>query len=165
MRFPTLIKQPVKLKDQTFLNSFGRLYPILSEDVQIALRDDGTLGRVNARPPNIAASMQSASHDMRGYINLNPEIWKAYVAIPTNQGARGGRAARASMMYDPRNSPSRSQFQEGYTAPIQTFQSNNTWQTPTGSEPSGGLRMRQPSLKAVSPFVSAPIPTRMPWDL
>ena len=165
MGFPVITKPAVQLRDQTFLDSFGRTSPILAKDTESLLKGNAGLGRAMQPSPGVASSLQSASHNMGMYIAINPEIWKSYVAAPTNQGQRAAIAARQSMMYDPRNSPSRSQFSQGYTAPIQSFKSNNTWQTPTGSEPSGGLRQRQPSLKAVSPFVSAPIPTRMPWDL
>ena len=99
------------------------------------------------------------------YIRLNPEIAKSYVINPTNQGQRAGIAARASMMFQPRNSPSRSQISEGYTIPIQDFTANNVWETPSGQHTAGEVQS-QPSIKRVSPFTtSSPIQTRMPWDV
>lgn len=99
----------------------------------------------------------------RNYSRLNPSIAKAYFIAPTNQGQRAGKASRQSLMYDPRNSPSRSQFMQGYTPPLQVFASSNTWQIAGAT--SKGTRAKQPSLKFVSPFGRNPIPVRMPWDL
>ena len=145
--------------DQNFLDSYGKPPPTIATSPF-----NGSLGRQSTLSPNVAASLQTASHDMRMYIGINPEIWKSYVAVPTNQGQRAAVAQRGSMMFDPRNSPSRSQFSEGYTIPIQNFSAYNTWNTPSG-QTSVGKRLSQPSTKAVSPFASAPIPTRMPWDV
>lgn len=99
------------------------------------------------------------------YSRLSVEVAKANFIAPSNQGHRAAMASRRSMMYDPRNSPDRSQFQEGYTAPIQQFASSNTYNTPNGATVQSGNRARQPSTKFVSPFSYLPIPTRMPWDL
>lgn len=97
------------------------------------------------------------------YMAFTPQLAKAYAINPTNQSQRAAIAQRMSMMYDPRNSPSRSQIQEAYTDPIQDFKSGNTWNADSGLS-SKGARLRQPSTKAASPFVSAPILVRMPWD-
>jgi len=148
-----------KQAQKEYLDSYGRPAPVVSPVV-------GHVG-MNYLPavpsPNMDAGLAS-----RGvpnfYIPMNIEIAKAYVVNPTNQGQRGGIAARQTMMMDPRNSPSRSQFSEGYTIPIQQFTSNNTWQTPSGQN-TAGVPQRQPSTKFVSPFSAPPIPTRMPWDL
>lgn len=98
------------------------------------------------------------------YGSFVPEVAKANFIAPSNQGHRAAIDNRQSLMYDPRNSPSRSQFSEGYTEAIQQFASTNTWNTPTGTT-SKGTRAKQPSTKFVSPFASLPIPVRMPWDL
>jgi hypothetical protein len=92
-----------------------------------------------------------------------PEVAKANFLAPSNQGHRAALDSRQSMMYDPRNNPSRSQMSEGYTQPIQQFAASNTWQI--AGQTSVGQRAKQPSTKFVSPFSSLPIPTRMPWDL
>ncbi len=138
-------------RDQVFLQSFGTPPPTIDPH------------KVVNPYPSVAIA-QAAQGVPNYYIPLNPEIWKSYVAYPTNQGQRAAIAQRQSMMFDPRNSPSRSQFVENYTDPIQTFVAGNTWETPSGLS-SKGERMRQPSTRAVSPFASVPIPTRMPWDL
>lgn len=97
------------------------------------------------------------------YGRMVPEVAKANFLAPSNQGHRAAIDSRQSMMFDPRNSPSRSQFSEGYTDAIQVFAASNTWQIAGAT--SKGVRARQPSTKFVSPFSSLPIPTRMPWDL
>lgn len=99
------------------------------------------------------------------YGGMSVEVAKANFIAPTTQGHRAAIASRGSMMYDPRNSPSRSQFQEGYTAPIQMFAASNTYNTPNGPTVQSGQRAKQPSTKFVSPFSNLPIPVRMPWDL
>lgn len=99
------------------------------------------------------------------YGRLSVEVAKANFLAPTNQGHRAAISSRGSMMYDPRNNPSRSQFQEGYTAPLQLFAASNTYNTPNGATVKSGIRAQQPSTKFVSPFSTLPIPTRMPWDL
>ncbi len=152
-------------RDQTFLTPFSVSIPTVIHPSPIP----GRLGRTSIdsevfqAPLNagIAAQLSLAG---QSYIPLNTTIWKSYVPNPTNQGQRAAVAQRQSMMFDPRNSPSRSQKQEGYTAPLQLFASSNVWQTPNG-QTSKGKRMKQPSVKQVSPFASLPIPTRMPWDL
>ena len=145
-------------RDQIFLGSFGTPPATIAVDPANA-----HLGRVSTPYPNMAAS--AASNNIPGiYMSFTPEMWKDRVAVPTNQGQRGGIAARQSMMYDPRNSPARSQMVQSYTSPIQTFASSNTWQVASGQS-SKGTRQRQPSTKLVSPFESLPIPTRMPWDV
>lgn len=98
------------------------------------------------------------------YGGFVPEIAKANFLAPSNQGHRAAIDSRRSLMYDPRNSPSRSQFAQGYTQPIQVFAASNTWQL-SGPTDSPGTRAKQPSTKFVSPFTSLPIPVRMPWDL
>jgi len=139
-------------RDEAFLQTFGTPPPTISPHTV-----------VTPYPSGVAVA-QAAQGIPNYYIPLNPEIAKAYVIAPTNQGQRAAIAQRQSMMFDPRNSPSRSQFVQGYTDPIQSFVGTNTWETPSGLS-SKGDRMRQPSTKAVSPFASVPIPTRMPWDL
>jgi hypothetical protein len=98
------------------------------------------------------------------YGTFVPEIAKANFIAPSNQGHRAAIDSRQSMMYNPRNSPSRSQFSEGYTQAIQVFAASNTWQL-AGPTDSPGTRAKQPNQKFVSPFSSLPIPVRMPWDL
>jgi len=93
------------------------------------------------------------------------EIAKANVISPSDQGHNARRDFTGSMTdkaYS-NNSPSRSQYSEGYTPAIQVFASSNTWQI--AGQTSKGTRARQPSVKFVSPFSSGAIPTRMPWDL
>lgn len=114
--------------------------------------------------PNGDASMSSYGVPVY-YIPLNAEIAKSYVISPTDQGQRGGIASRQTMMKDPRNTPSRSQFNEGYTIPVQQFGAQILWETPSGQHTAGQLP-RQPSTKLASPFTTSdPIHTRMPWDL
>jgi hypothetical protein len=149
----------VGTRDEAFLETFGSPPPIISDDVG----HSGDLGRAIVTNPNVIAS-EAAMGVPNYYIPINPSIWKSYVAVPTNQGQRGGIAARQSMMFDPRNSPSRSQFVQAYTDPVQSFAAGNTWQTPSGLS-SKGNRGNQPSIRKVSPFSTVPIPTRMPWDL
>jgi hypothetical protein len=145
-------------RDQAFLRGEGSPPPTIRPDVGYS-----NLGHAGLpyEEQVIAAHAQTPS---LLYVGINPSIAKAYLIAPTNQGQRGGIAARQSMMYDPRNSPARSQMSEGYTDPAQVFRASNTWQTPSGLS-SKGERERQPSTKAVSPFARVPIPTRMPWDL
>lgn len=92
------------------------------------------------------------------------EIAKANFLSPSVQGHTAALASRQSLMFDPRNSPSRSQFSEGYTQPLQVFAASNTWQL-AGPTDSPGTRAKQPNQKFVSPFSSLPIPVRMPWDI
>lgn len=114
--------------------------------------------------PNVDASMNSFGIPVF-YGNINPEIAKSYYIHPTSQGQRAAVASRQSMMFDARNSPSRSQKNEGYTLPIQQYGAQITWATPSGQN-TAGKRQSQPSIKQASPFSTAvPIPTRMPWDL
>lgn len=146
-------------RDQAFLQTFGTPPPTIAPNVGFT-----GMGYTSMDPhPN-----QNAANAALGvplyYIGINPELYKSYVGVPTNQGQRGGIAARQSMMFDPRNSPSRSQKSEGYTIPVQTFRSTNPWQTPTNQNTAAAVRS-QPSTKFASPFSTDPIPTRMPWDL
>lgn len=97
------------------------------------------------------------------YAPFTVEVAKANFIHPTTQGRRASLASRQTQMYDPRNSPSRSQFSERYTDALQVFASSNTWQI--AGQTSKGTRAKQPSIKFVSPFSSMPIPIRMPWDL
>ncbi len=146
-------------RDQAFLRSFGTPPPTIRPDVGA---DSLSHVGLNYEQRMRAVHQQTHSQD---YIGTNAEIAKAYVIAPTNQGQRGGVAARMSMMYDPRNSPSRSQFMNGYTDPIQVFASRQPWVGAEGAQVKSGRRLKQPNSKAVSAFSSAPIPTRMPWDL
>lgn len=145
--------------DQKFSETFGVVAPLTAPQQTYEVRS------VQGYPnPNTDASM-SAQGIPNYYVPLNIEIAKSYVIHPTNQGQRGGIAARQVMMNDPRNSPSRSQFNEGYTIPIQQYGAQITWETPSAQNTAGKLPT-QPSMKLASPFTSAaPIPTRMPWDL
>lgn len=145
-------------RDEAFLRSFGSPPPTIRPDV-----GQSHLSHVGLPYEQYLLASVGRTSSI-SYIPINEEIAKSYVIHPTNQGQRGGIASRQSMMYDPRNSPSRSQFSEGYTNPVQVFASQNSWQTPTGLS-SKGQRQRQPSTKTVSPFSRLPIPTRMPWDL
>ena len=143
-------------RDQVFLRSFGSLPPTINPDAGIS-----SLGRIGAPNPNVVASNAgAASRDNR----LSEEIAKSYRVYPTDQGQRGAIAARQVMMIGPRDNPSRSQYSEGYTDPIQVFASSNVWNTQAGLS-SKGTRASQPSTRFVSPFSNLPIPTRMPWDL
>jgi len=123
-----------------------------------------TGGGVNAK---VAQPPMAIDYGVLGsaafYGQIVPEVAKANFINPSNQGHRAAIDNRQTMMYDPRNSPSRSQFSEGYTQAIQVFASSNTWQI--AGQTSKGTRASQPSTKFVSPFSSLPIPIRMPWDL
>ena len=121
----------------------------------------GVAAKVAQPPMQIDYGTLGAAQFYGGFV---PEVAKANFIAPSNQGHRAAIDNRQSLMYDPRNSPSRSQFVEGYTQAIQVFASNNTWNTTTG-DTSKGTRAKQPSTKFVSPFASLPIPVRMPWDL
>ena len=147
-------------RDQVFLRSFGTPPPTIQSDRRTF---SGIIGRpVNA--PDIHADVEAAANAYPFYFGLNASIWKANFDV-TNQGRRGSNAQQAVMLTGPANNPSRSQFVERYTAPIQLFASANTWQIPAG-QASRGKRSAQPSLKIVSPFsASAPIPAKMPWDV
>lgn len=94
------------------------------------------------------------------YSRINDLIWRAQHQFPVNAAARAARAQRQVMFNDPRNSPSRSQFSEGYTSPFQYFAASNTWQTPAGQQ-SRGRRATQPSVKFAGPRFL--IPTEVPW--
>lgn len=96
---------------------------------------------------------------MYAQARINPLINRALYG-PFNQAFRASQAQRAVMFNDPRNSPSRSQFSEGYTSPFQYFAASNTWQTPAGQS-SRGRRASQPSIKFAGPRVL--IQTAMPW--
>lgn len=151
-------------RDQTFLTPLTVVLPtrVVHTDIPGRLVRASDPEVLNA--PLNAGPQAQLSLAGQSYIPLNSTIWKSYVPNPTNQGQRAAVAQRQSMMFDPRNSPARMQFSEGYTAPLQLFASSNVWQTPNG-QTSRGKRIKQPSIKQVSPFASLPIPTRMPWDL
>src|ERR1051326_8637181 len=142
-------------RDETIIQSIGSAPPVIHQDHKPKPYDPASraqqIADANIGVPNF-------------YIGLNPEIAKAYVINPTNQGQRAGIASRMSMMYDPRNNPSTSQRLTAYTDPIQDFIPGNTWNQDSGLS-SKGARIRQPSTRAASPFVSNPIPVKMPWDL
>lgn len=142
-------------RDQVFLRTFGTPQPITNSPFSDMERNayDPT--------PNQDASVNTHGTPVT-YIPLNPEIAKAYVIHPTNQGQRAAIAQRETMMFQPRNSPSRSQFSQGYTNPIQEFEASLLWDTPSGQH-TAGKRQSQPSMKFVGP--TTPIVTRMPWDL
>lgn len=158
-------------KDFTVLSPYDTGTPILAADIDTPQQELGRAGNLGDQNhdgiPDQSQEWQAvvAAHSNPYYIGINPEIAKSYVIEPTAQGQRGAMQQRQSMMFDPRNSPSRSQFQQGYTEPIQQFAASNTWQIAAGSD-SVSKPARQPSLKQVSPFTSsAPISTKMPWDL
>ena len=144
-------------RDQVFLRSFGTPPPTVAVD-----KPQSISSIPNA--PGASANIAQAAHMYPMYFGLNASIWKANLDV-TNQGRRGSDAQQAVMLTGPANNPSRSQFVERYTAPIQLFASDNTWQIPAG-QGTWGKRNSQPSLKVVSPFTaSAPIPVKMPWDV
>lgn len=149
-------------RDQQFLSTFGSPPPTLASDRPLPAGEVDKLVAPGLDPHYLLA--YAARGTAKFFTRFNVEFQKSYVIAPTNQGQRGGIASRASMMYDPRRTPARMQYQQGYTAPIQLFASSNMWNSASGSD-SKGYRMKQPSLKAVSPFAYLPIPTRMPWDL
>ena len=97
---------------------------------------------------------------MRSQAKLNEKIANALYHFPVNQAFRASVAQRQVMFNDPRNTPSRSQFSEGYTSPFQYFAASNTWQTPSGQN-SKGRRASQPSIKFAGPRYL--IPTTVPW--
>ena len=97
------------------------------------------------------------------YATFVPEIAKANFVNPSNQGRLAEENIRSGYMPAKGvNTPSRSQFSEGYTAAIQVFSAPDLR---AAGGTSTGKRASQPSTKFVSPFSSLPIPTRMPWDL
>ena len=151
-RFLPLNQSGVGTRDEAFLQSFGTPPPTVANHFLAPKAAPAeSAGRAAIGIPNY-------------YIPLNDEIAKAYVIFPTNQGQTAAIAQRQTMMFEPRNNPSRSQFQQGYTDPIQDLVGTNTWNVDSGLS-SKGQRLRQPSTKAVSPFAALPIPVRMPWDL
>lgn len=148
-------------RDQVFLNSFGSPPPTIRPDAGYSQH----LGQVGGASYDQQISASQTFPSTQGYIPLNPEIAKAYVIAPTNQGQRAAVASRESMMHGPANNPSRSQFMTAYTDPLQQFASHIAWSGGEGSQVQSGQRTKQPNQKAVSPFESLPIPTRMPWDV
>lgn len=94
---------------------------------------------------------------------LNSLIDRAIHQFPVNAAYRASQAQRRVMFFDPRNSPARMQFSQGYTVPYQRFSASNTWQTPSGST-SVGRRASQPSIKYAGPQGGISVPTRMPWE-
>uniref|UniRef100_A0A6M3LRE4 Uncharacterized protein n=1 Tax=viral metagenome TaxID=1070528 RepID=A0A6M3LRE4_9ZZZZ len=121
-------------------------------------------GGVRAIPPQPSITIAYGTGRNEYYAGFVPEIAKANYLNPSNQGARAQgsfNAARQSACTS--NSPSRSQFMEGYTQALQAFAASNTWQI--AGQTSVGTRARQPSTKFVSPFSNLPIPVAMPWDL
>lgn len=96
------------------------------------------------------------------YSGLNPAYYKFEHYLPASQPRRLANAQRRLLFTPPANNPSRSQFSQGYTDPIQFFAANNTWQLPQGQTSTGRVP-RQPSLRFVSPGNMA-IPTRMPFQ-
>lgn len=144
-------------RDQQFLRSFGSPLPIINSD---AGHFTGVESRSFYPTPNQDAV---STNGPAQYIGMQVEMQKSRNIAPTNQGHRAALASRRSMMIDPRDNPSRSQVNEGYTIPVQEFRAVNAWQTPSGQN-TAGKRQSQPSMKFVSPF-NSPIKTRMPWDL
>lgn len=120
-------------------------------------------GGVNAVTPGPNVQIDYGAQQTQYYAGIVPEIAKANYLAPSNQGRHLQDNYNFSRMADPRNSPSRSQYLQGYTQAIQVFAASNTWQV--AGQTSVGVRAKQPSTKFVSPFASLPIPTAMPWDL
>ena len=79
------------------------------------------------------------------YTETNELLYRAKYG-PFNAAARASAAQKRVAFFDPRNSPSRMQFCQGYTQPYQVFAASNTWQTPTGQD-SVARRAYQPSAK------------------
>lgn len=148
-------------RDQAFLNPTGSPPPNVAENVG----HSSDLGHIALPYAMLMRASQPQRVNSQQFIGMNPEIAKSYVIHPTNQGQVAAVAQRQSMMYDPRNNPSRSQFQEGYTQPIQQFAAPQSYVGAEGAQVQSGMVIKQPSSKAVSPFSRLPIPTRMPWDL
>jgi len=98
------------------------------------------------------------------YERINNEVGKSRTVFPTSQAQRAAVASRNSMFIQPRNAPSASQRVEGFTRPMQTFTSTNTWQTPMGQN-SKGMRASQPSYTWPDLSARNQIRTRMPWDV
>lgn len=94
------------------------------------------------------------------YTQLNELLYRAKYG-PFNAAYRASVAQRKVMFYDPRNNPSRMQFNQGYTQPYQVFAVGNTWQTPSGRE-SVARRAVQPSSKLPGPGLVT-IPVLPPW--
>lgn len=93
-------------------------------------------------------------------VKLNSLIDRAINQWPVNQAYRASQLQRQTMFIQPRNTPSRSQFSQGYTSPYQYFAGSNSWQTPAG-QTSRGRRPAQPSIKFAGPRYA--IPVAMPW--
>lgn len=125
----------------------------------------GTTGQV-AQPVSIPSYGAYAAMQQGFYAGFVPEIAKANLINPSNQGHRALADIKSGYFGVIGNAkPSRSQFSEGYTQPIQVFAASNTWQLAGPNDNNNGVRPKQPNQKYVSPFSSLPIPTRMPWDL
>lgn len=100
---------------------------------------------------------------MFDYTKINSLINRAKNQFPINQARRASDAQRQVMFNDPRNSPSRSQFLQAYTWPLQNFAASNTYQTPAGLE-SRPKRPSQPSIVHPGPG-SNTIQTGLPWQV
>lgn len=96
------------------------------------------------------------------YSGLNPAFYKFNHYGPAAQPRILANAQRLMMLTPVSNNPSRSQFQQGYTDPIQMFAASNSWQSPSGQMSVGSVPM-QPSLRFASPQ-SLKFPTKMPWQ-
>ena len=94
------------------------------------------------------------------YEDINELLWRARHG-PFNASARASAAQRKVMFYDPRNNPSRSQFNQGYTQPVQVFAVANTWQAPSGQD-SVAKRATQPSTKLPGPGLTT-VPVLPPF--
>lgn len=130
-------------------------------------QDRGPSGTQPAQPTSIPSyGIGFATDGMQFYAAFVPEVAKANNINPSNQGQNALDTLKAG--YFPGlgvAKPSRSQFSEGYTIPLQVFAASNTWQLAGPNDVNNGVRAKQPNQKYVSPFSSLPIPTRMPWDL
>lgn len=82
--------------------------------------------------------------------------------LPASQPRILANAQRKTMFTPVSNNPSRSQFSQGYTDPIQMFAASNSWQAPAGQMVAGEVP-RQPSLQFASPG-NLSIPTKMDYQ-
>ena len=96
------------------------------------------------------------------YSGMNVAYTKFEHYLPASQPRILANAQRRLMITPPSNNPSRSQFSQGYTDPIQMFAASNSWQQPAGQMVAGKVP-KQPSLSFASPG-NMTIPTQMPFQ-
>ena len=97
------------------------------------------------------------------YSGMNTVYFKTEHYFPAQQPRKLAVAQRRIMMTPPSNNPSRSQFSQGYTDPIQMFAASNSWQSPSGQKATATRKMSQPSLQFAGPG-NMTIPTAMPFQ-